>query len=125
MQKTCRRKMIVSGSNSIVRVEEYVGPATGFTDHRVLRPEGRLYVLEFSMQPEEEGKKRAGCLGASEGIYPLRAAAAGMAGTGRKTAYVVAGHYRNVSASPAIRDEMTEAGFKDVTYAVFPVWRYV
>lgn len=89
--------------------------------HRVLRPEGRLYVLEFSMQPEEEGKKRGRLFWVLvKGYIRYGLPLLGWLGTGQKTAYNYLRDTIETFPHPRqIRDEMTEAGFKDVTYTRF------
>lgn len=89
--------------------------------YRVLKRKGRLYVLEFSMQPEDAQKKRGrlfwlGVKGYIRYVLPFL----GWLGTGEKAAYDYLRDSVETFPHPRqIKDEMKEAGFNDVTYTRF------
>ena len=89
--------------------------------YRVLKRKGRLYVLEFSMHPEDVQKKRsrlfwAGVKGYIRYVLPL----VGWLGTGEKAAYDYLRDSIETFPNPRqIRDEMKEAGFNNITYKRF------
>lgn len=88
---------------------------------RVLKREGRLYILEFSMQPEDAQKKRGrlfwlGVKGYIRYVLPFL----GWLGTGEKAAYDYLRDSVETFPHPRqIKEEMKEAGFNDVTYTRF------
>lgn len=89
--------------------------------YRVLKRKGRLYVLEFSMQPEDAQKKRGrlfwlGVKGYIRYVLPFL----GWLGTGEKAAYDYLRDSVETFPHPRqIKEEMKEAGFNDVTYTRF------